>query len=119
MIYLIQLIQIMDSGKQSVYLTIVGDIKRQVALGILKKGDRLPSCRELALERGINPNTVQRAYSELEAMGVIYTVPKKGVYVCEKKVSVAAVARERLAELKAGGLTKAELDGIIEELYGE
>lgn len=119
MVYLIQLIQIMDSGKQSVYLTIVGDIKRQVALGLLKSGDKLPSCRELALARGINPNTVQRAYAELEAMGVIYTVPKKGVYVCGEKVSISSVARERLQELKAGGLTRAELDGIIEELYGD
>ncbi len=108
----------MDNGKRSVYLTIVSDIKRQVALGLLQNGDKLPSCRELALERGVNPNTVQRAYGELEAAGVIYTVPKKGVYVGGGKVSIAALARERLAELKSGGLTKAELSEIIAELYG-
>ncbi len=109
----------MEKNKTSVYLKIADDIKRRVALGILRDGDRLPSCRELALELGINPNTVQRAYSALEEEGVIYTVPKKGVYVSGGKMrEVKKVAMERLAELKAAGLTAAELEDIIKEVYG-
>lgn len=65
----------------SVYESIVESIGRDIELGIYREGERLPSCRELAMEMGINPNTVQRAYAELEARGVIYTIPKKGVFV--------------------------------------
>lgn len=66
--------------KLSVYESIIESIKRDLASGIFAEGERLPSCRDMAMKLGINPNTVQRAYSELEAQGVIYTIPKKGVY---------------------------------------
>lgn len=66
--------------KLSVYESIIENIKRDIELGIIAEGEKLPSCRDMAMRLGINPNTVQRAYSELEAQGVIYTVPKKGVY---------------------------------------
>ena len=109
----------METSKTSVYLKIVDDIKRRVGLGILVKDERLPSCREYALELGINPNTVQRAYSTLEEEGVIYTIPKKGVYVSGgKKDDIKKVAAEKIAELKAAGLTRDEIEKIIAEVYG-
>ena len=55
----------MGTGKLSVYLQIVEDIKRKIEIGLMREGDRLSSCREFALKLGINPNTVQRAYSTL------------------------------------------------------
>ena len=109
----------METSKTSVYLKIVDDIKRRVGLGILVKDERLPSCREYALELGINPNTVQRAYSTLEEEGVIYTIPKKGVYVSGgKKDDIKKVAEEKIAELKSAGLTRDEIEKIIAEVYG-
>ncbi|MCH5351826.1 MAG: GntR family transcriptional regulator [Clostridiales bacterium] len=109
----------METGKTSVYLKIVDDIKRRVSLGILVRDERLPSCREYALELGINPNTVQRAYSTLEEEGVIYTIPKKGVYVSGgEKGNVIKVAEEKISELKAAGLSREQLEEIIEEVYG-
>ena len=109
----------METNKTSVYLKIVDDIKRKVALGIAAKDERLPSCRELALELGVNPNTVQRAYSTLEEEGVIYTIPKKGVYVSGGKTDdLHKVATEKIAELKAAGLSREDLMSILTEVYG-
>ena len=108
----------MDNGKTSVYLKIVDDIKRRVGLGILVKDDKLPSCRDYALELGINPNTVQRAYSILEEEGVIYTIPKKGVYVSGGELyEVKTTARDKVAEFKAAGLTLEDMEEILAEVY--
>lgn len=106
--------------KQSVYLQIVEDVQRKVGLGLLRAGDKLPSCRELAMKVGINPNTVQRAYTALEESGVIFTVPKKGVYVADgAKRDGNEAARAKLADLKASGLTKNQMLELIDELYGD
>ena len=61
---------------------IVNEYKRFISLGIIKFDEKLPSCRQLASDLGINPNTVQRAYNVLEQDGYINVLPKKGVYVC-------------------------------------
>ena len=65
-----------------IYTQIVDNFRNQVLTGILQKGDRLPSVRELASQLAINPNTIQRAYRELEMDGWIATVPGKGCFVC-------------------------------------
>lgn len=65
------------------YLQLADDIRRQIGAGILQAGDRLPSVREQALSLAINPNTIQRAYRELEAQGWIVTVGGKGCFVAE------------------------------------
>ena len=65
-----------------IYTQIVEDLRSQIRSGILQEGDRLPSVRELAAELTINPNTIQRAYRELETKGWIATVPGKGCFVC-------------------------------------
>lgn len=111
----------MRAVKQSVYLQIVDDVKRKIKLGLLRENERLPSCRELALEMGVNPNTVQRAYSELEESGYIYTQPKKGVYVCPQNLTENAekIAREKLEELKAAGIPLERLIEILKEIYGD
>ncbi len=65
-----------------IYTQIADGFRRQIATGVLQDGDRLPSVRELAAQLTINPNTIQRAYRELEAEGVIASVPGKGSFVC-------------------------------------
>ena len=65
-----------------IYLQIMDNIRTQLASGILQPGDKLPSVRELAQKLSINPNTIQRAYRELEAKGIIQTLPGKGCFVC-------------------------------------
>ena len=65
-----------------IYTQIVDGFRSQIKAGVLHHGDRLPSVRELATELTINPNTIQRAYRELEMQGFIASVPGKGCFVC-------------------------------------
>ena len=100
------------TGKRSVYLEIAEEYKRFIRLGVLSDGDKLPSVRALAVELGINPNTVERAYTLLESEGYIRTIVKKGAYVDyrpESRVAVLQEARKRVEELRDSGLTRDEL----------
>jgi len=67
-----------------IYSQIVDGLRNQILSGILADGDKLPSVRELAGSLAINPNTIQRAYRELELGGWIATVPGKGCFVTGK-----------------------------------
>ena len=64
-----------------IYRQIVDSYRERIAAGILQPGDKLPSVRELAADLAINPNTIQRAYRELEAAGWVQTQPGKGCFV--------------------------------------
>lgn len=64
-----------------IYAQIVDGFQEQIRSGVLRVGDRLPSVRELAQLLAINPNTIQRAYRELEQKNWIATVPGKGCFV--------------------------------------
>ncbi len=65
-----------------IYSQIIDGFREQIVTGVLQQGDRMPSVRELATELTINPNTIQRAYRELEMQGWIASVPGKGSFVC-------------------------------------
>lgn len=65
-------------------------------LDLLKKDDALPSVRALARELGINPNTVSKAYSELEQQSVIYSIAGKGCYVQERTEFLQSFKEEKL-----------------------
>ena len=64
-----------------IYLQICDGYRDQILAGILQQGDRMPSVRELATQLTINPNTIQRAYRELEMQGWVVSVPGKGSFV--------------------------------------
>lgn len=66
-----------------IYAQIIENYKAQITSGILEAGDKLPSVRDLASQLAINPNTIQRAYRELELQGWIVSVPGKGSFVCQ------------------------------------
>jgi GntR family transcriptional regulator len=99
-----------------IYTQIVDGFRDQILSGILRQEDKLPSVRELASSLTINPNTIQRAYRQLEMEGWIATVPGKGCFVCG---APTAALRERdallsefdktAAALLALGLTREEL----------
>jgi GntR family transcriptional regulator len=63
------------------YLQIIEQVKRSVALGILGSGEQLPTVKQLAVDLTINPNTVARAYRDLERDGVIETAPGRGSFI--------------------------------------
>ena len=77
-----------------IYEQIKDNYKRLILSGGIAAGDKLPPVRELASQLAINPNTIQRAYRELESEGFIYTVPGKGSFAGEiKSVDPAEVDR--------------------------
>jgi len=114
-----------------IYLQIVEQVKWSVAMGRLKPEDGLPSVRQLAVDLTINPNTVARAYLELEHEGVIYKRQGQGTFVSANAVEVSQ--RERLkavsvlmekavAEALGSGMTPAEVDELyrgLSERYGK
>ena len=108
-----------------IYTQIVDQMTMRIARGAYEPGEKLPSVRAAAQEMGINPNTMARAYFYLEERGLIYTLPKKGVYVSspdsgnEDKLSLTNEARELLTSLKERGLSSAALATLIEEVYGK
>ncbi len=68
-----------------IYLQIIEQIKTQIAIGKLKPGDKMPAVRDLAIEAGVNPNTMQKALSELEREGLLYTQRTSGRFVSDSK----------------------------------
>lgn len=108
-------------SKEPIFEQIQSQILRFIRAGVLKPGDRLPSVRALAQENGINPNTVSKAYIELEKNGYVYNIPKKGVYVANidmqkgQKEQIIALLRP----LKEKGITKEEIISSLDTLYKE
>lgn len=109
------------SGKQDVYLEIAERYKEYIKLGVIKNGEKLPSVRVAAGEMGVNPNTVARAYSMLEAEGYIRALPKKGVFVIWEKDASGDVPDKKnvICALRDMGISREVLIEWIEEVYGK
>ena len=80
-----------------IYAQLMDTLKRRIITVRYLPGEKLPSVRDLAAEAGINPNTVQRAFSELEREGLIYTQRATGKYVTENADEIKS-ARQALAK---------------------
>ncbi len=111
------MVQLNYRDARPIYTQIAQDLHQQILTGILQPGDRLPSVRELAGQLTINPNTIQRAYRELESQGWIVTVAGKGCFVSgsqnalEQKLQAAWEAFDRATQdLLALGVLPQELE---------
>lgn len=89
------------------YEQIKDKIKELIISGALKEGNKIPSVRELAAVLAINPNTIQKAYKDLETEGYIYSQRAKGSFVSPKSEAAAAEKTEKLYE---------KLDEVIKEM---
>ena len=106
-----------------IYIQIVDGLRTQILAGVLQAGEKLPSVRELAATLSINPNTIQRAYRQLEALGWIATVPGKGCFVsglpeyaAEEQREVLHAFDEAAAALLQQGFTRQALaDRLMKE----
>ena len=85
------------SNSAPIYAQLVGQIRAGIVSGAFSPGERLPSVRDLAMEAGVNPNTMQRALSELEREGLLYSARTSGRYVTDDANLVHSLKR-RLAE---------------------
>ena len=107
-----------------IYLQVIEQIKRSVAVGILQPGEQLPTVKQLALDLTINPNTVAKAYRDLERDGVIETAPGRGSFVRANgmaestKAAASDLAREALEsavrEAKSVGLNRTEVQHLAD-----
>ena len=108
-------------GKESIYEQIRSQIEKFIKNGILKPDDKLPSVRTLAEDLGINPNTVMKAYQELERNGYIYTLNKKGVFVAKDPEVMKRHNRKdavyMITTLKEEGFSREELLEVMNEIY--
>jgi GntR family transcriptional regulator len=111
-----------DHSGVPVYRQLIDQIQGAIASGVLRAGDQLPTVRLVAVELAINPNTVLRAYRELEIRGVLDTQQGTGTFVAdrphgitpeEKNRALAQLVQEFAARAGAAGLT---LSQVIEEL---
>ena len=111
-----------------IYLQVIEQIKRSVALGILAAGEQLPTVKQLALDLTINPNTVAKAYRELERDGVIETAAGRGSFVKSNgmadstKASARDIARNAfdgaVREAKSIGLGVEDVRTLLAESIG-
>jgi GntR family transcriptional regulator len=100
--------QISTSSRKSIYQQLAVQVRAAVAQGRLQTGERLPSVRELSRELVVNPNTIARAYTELERDGVLHTRQGMGVFVAVPSTDLTKPARRKmLLELLDGLLTEA------------
>lgn len=87
------MITINTRDPRPIYVQIKESLCRLILTGVMQENERLPSVRELAGQLAINPNTIQRAYRELEVQGWIASVPGKGSFVCG--IPAAPTAQQR------------------------
>jgi GntR family transcriptional regulator len=100
--------QITTSDREPIYRQLATQIREGIARGRLKCGDKLPSVRELSRTLVVNPNTIARAYTELERDGVLNTRQGKGVFIAELASELTKSARKRrLTDQIDGLLTEA------------
>lgn len=99
-----------------IYEQVKDGLRRLMVTGVLASGDKLPSVRAMASQLSINPNTIQRAYAELEAEGCVVSVTGKGSFVAEgdtqntaRRAELTGKLKPLLEELKNLGMTREEL----------
>lgn len=105
------------------YMQIKEGLCRLILTGAMREGERLPSVRELAGQLAINPNTIQRAYRELESEGFIYSISGRGSFVAPldevdngRRAAKLAEFRSAALELMQLGTPKLALTAILDEL---
>ena len=103
-----------------IYEQIKDGLKKLMVSGALAADEKLPSVRALATQLSINPNTIQRAYNELESEGYIYSIPGKGSFAAgdvgtyeNRKKELKEKVRELLAELRFLGVGEEELLALL------
>ena len=102
-----------------IYEQIVENFKMQIYKGILREGDQMPSVRSLAVELSTNPNTVQKAFAELERQGFIYTVKGRGNFVKGDVLLMENKKNELVKEIVKLFAEAHEIGLSLEELISE
>ena len=122
------LFQVDMKSRKSIYEQVVDNVKELIVTGLLPAESKLPSVRELSRTLTVNPNTIQKAYRELEHQGFIYTVNGRGSFVKEREEmrfdekrigEVSEDLKFAVRELMFMGVTSDEVKEKVDEVYGE
>ena len=116
----------LDSDRP-IYLQLMERIQHDIISGTYRPGDKLPSVRELAMEASVNPNTMQKALSELERIGLVHSRRTSGQFITEdetmiKKLKTETAAkhiREFLKSMEHLGLTRQEILELVQDTMKE
>lgn len=117
--------QIDSFSRTPVYEQIINQLEHFILTGILTADTQIPSVRNLSVSLSINPNTIQKAYAELDRNGIIYSVPGRGCFITKeakdilsnKKISKLSNLKELVSELKLAGLSLDTVIATITEVY--
>ena len=114
-------------SRKPVYEQLISQMERFILTGVVHPDDQIPSVRSLSMELAVNPNTIQKAYSELDRRGLTYSVPGRGSFVAAGAVErIGERRRSKLKELIAlvselalAGIRKEEILACVEEAFQE
>ena len=114
-------------SQRPIYAQIIERVQLDIITGRYAPGSRLPSVRELAAQAAVNPNTMQKALSELESGGLIYAQRTSGRFVTEdlekirgaKEQLASMQIREFIRRMKRLGLTQEEIMNLFQQIIGE
>ena len=112
------------NNKEPIYLQIVELVKKNIATGDLVPGEKLPSVREMSKDLGVNPNTLQRSYGELERLGITYTRRGMGSFISEGDNSMnnlkidmgKELAKKFIQDMESIGIEKEEAIKILKSV---
>ena len=110
-----------------IYIQIMNLIKRRIVKGEIRRGDKLPSVRDLSTELKVNPNTIQRSYHELERENLVFTQRGMGTYVTEdeniikelKQSMASSLVNSFIQDMRSLGFDLEEIVSIIDEKMRE
>ncbi|MBE6611077.1 MAG: GntR family transcriptional regulator [Ruminococcaceae bacterium] len=112
--------------RKPIYEQLTDNIRGLVLRGVMKPHEQLPSVRALAVELAINPNTIQKAYTELERRGITYSIPGRGSFISDNLNALSHAEQEKAGDALRSALTAAHDAGIpreealamLERIYG-
>ena len=116
----------LDSDRP-IYLQLMERIQHDIISGTYKPGDKLPSVRELAMEASVNPNTMQKALSELERLGLVHSRRTSGRFITEDETMIKQLKtetatehiREFLKSMEYLGFTRPEILELVQDTMKE
>ena len=114
-------------SRTPIFEQIVACVEELVLRGIMKSDEQLPSVRSLASELGINPNTIQKAYAELENRGIIYSLNARGSFVSSEigelrersRAQLLKTVKENFQEAIKRKISKSDIEALLNEVWGD
>jgi len=115
------------ASKAPIYEQLRNQLRWQIAMGFLSPDEPLPSVRTLSAELGINPNTIQKAYRQMEQEGLIYSRPGRGSFVTsatgeqqlKQREGQLLQIRKEVEKARDMGISQSEIRQLTQQVYGD